>query len=143
MANNYTKEDKEAFRRKDWLSARQSAAKDASVIFEGQGIEIDKFIAYAEEIVKWIWQGQGDVPEPLREVKPTKQQKAILGTTPMPNLEEKKILDEIERKLPPTTGLYNLVLDWAEQKCGKRVYPKKQQSVNEFCEWYLERNKNE
>ena len=90
--SNYTKDDKEAFARKDILSARQSAAKNTATIFEGKSIPFEDFKDYAELMFKWIYEGQ----KPVDAVTTIQ---AVSDTQPQLKPAEAEVKKAVEKKL--------------------------------------------
>lgn len=131
---NYTEAEIKAFQLKDQMNCRQSALKAASINNEGLGKPASEI--KAEAIIYYLWLYPNGKPEDIDE--------SANETLPTPNLQQKKVLDEIAKKVP-VLGLGKLVLEWSITNPGVKepVYPSNMGSVDKFVSWYNERNKNE
>jgi len=84
---NYTKEEIEAFARKDKLNSRMSAIKAVSVSYEGTGTSAEDLKEEADKILAWIaqdqvWAGEkqkADVVSDITAPTPTKPQLEALS----------------------------------------------------------------
>lgn len=139
---NYTKSEIEAFRRKDLLYSRQSAAKATSVVFEGMGIGVEEFKKYSDEMFAWIQQDQlAEVKIPMPATTPKKE--SVGGSLPTPTPEQKKVLDAILYDLPSKDIPWDWdfvckqVLKYSTDIAGASspTYPKSMGSVDKIVEW--------
>lgn len=136
MSNGNNVSD-DVWRKKDDLSARQTAANVTGYIFEGKGDVIDStsFLEYAEKIRAWLFVNQDPMPDAKRKSVESK-------TLPTPTLAQKKVLDAIKEKIQQL-GIEQDVLDWAEEVHKVRKYPESVKSVEAFIKWHNERAKDE
>jgi hypothetical protein len=123
----------DVWKRKDYLSAKQTAANVTSYVFEGKEISADDFILFAGKIFDWLFQEQ----TPLPDLKPSKC--PVLGEPqelPTPTLEQQKVLELIAAKLNRKVddNLKRSVLDWVNRTYAKTVYPSKESNVEKFVE---------
>lgn len=121
---NYSAEEIAAFKRKDLLYSRQSAAKATSVVFEGMGISIEEFKKYSDEMFAWIQEGN--------------------PPTPTPTTDQQKVLDAIGDCIGSALDqkeLYKKVLQYSTEVAGaaSRTYPQCMDSVPGIVKW-LENN---
>lgn len=134
MANkNEQQVSEETWKRKDYLSARQTAANVTSYVFEGKEVKSEDFIKYAESIFVWLFQEQTPLP---KSVAPPVN-KPVAVELPTPTLEQNKILESISKQLNmPVDSIKPITLIWAKIVTGKETYPSKDSSVSKFIEWY-------
>jgi len=125
---NYTKEEIEAFKKKDQMNCRQSALKAASLVFEGTGCDLvnptKTVLDDAKEYYAWLY--------PTVDAEPAKSADVL----PTPTAAQKKVLDAIQDK----TGiewdiLRKVVLQWAKEIHKISKYPENLSSVTEFIKW--------
>jgi hypothetical protein len=139
----YSTEDKLAFKKKDLLYARQTAANVTSAIFEGKEVDSDTFIEYADKVFDWLFQEQekldvsnvpntstNSVPKPVSGFEP-----------PKPTVEQKKVLDAIFSKVGYDGMIWEdmcqKVLNYSTEVAGvsNPTYPKSMASVDKIVEW--------
>ena len=86
---NYTKEEIEAFARKDKLNSRMSAIKAISVSYEGTGTSAEDLKEEADKILAWIAQDQVWAGE--------KQKADVVSdlSFPTPTVDQQKALDKV------------------------------------------------
>lgn len=133
----YTPEELAAFKRKDILSAKQSAVKATSMVLEGTNTDVKEFLAYAEKVRKWLWEDQ-EIDEPKKETKKAEANSETSSDYPTPTVAQKKILDVICERVGKTESeVYPRVLEWSKTvaKDGKPTYPQKEASIEKFIEW--------
>jgi len=96
MSEKYSKEDLEAFERKDKLNARMSALKAASTLMDGKGELPTVTLGLANTFYEWLIQGQpyAEIPNTVTEetLKESEQGKVY----PVPTVEQLKWLQQIE-----------------------------------------------
>lgn len=132
--NNYSAEDKKAFRLKDILNSRMSAIKAATVVNEATGKTVEEIVADADVYFAWLMQEQppldGGAP-PKDTKKTTKKDKSV---PPAPQLEEKKVLDAVAEKLgvPEDDALRTRVREWVFKQVDKEAYPRRMDSVDKI-----------
>ena len=143
MANTYSEADKVAFKKKDLLYARQTAANVTSAIFEGKEIDSNIFIDYAGVVFDWLFQEQDklderNVPQIGNTSKPD---------VPTPSVEQKKVLDAIFNKLNLTFDgnspciseieIQKKVLQYSTKVANvvNPTYPKSMASVDKIVNW--------
>jgi len=133
--NNYSAEDKKAFRLKDILNSRMSALKAASTDHEGQGVGPDVITKEADIYFAWLNTEQTPLEAPKPTKKPVKKE-AKPASPPAPQLEEKKVLDAVAEKLgvPEDDELRTRVREWVHGQVQKYAYPKKMASVDKIVE---------
>lgn len=132
MANNYTDEDKKAFRLKDLLNSKMSCLKAASIINEGNfNIPVEEVLKQANEYFTWLTEGQNFSDLTAPKVSSKKKEKSVL---PAPTLEQNKILDLIADSLGVNNDdkLKQKVLNYIEKNYGKRIYPGKKETAEKF-----------
>lgn len=141
----YTADEIRAFKLKDILNSKMSALKAASVNNEGKGKSSGDIKAEAEAYYQWLREEQGDTgsahppdidsPGTLGNAPAG----AVLGNETL-TLQQKAVMDNIRDKCIyyalPTDNLQAMVLTWAEKEKGRREYPTKVSSVDEFIRWY-------
>lgn len=151
MANNYSEADKLAFKRKDLLNSKMSALKAASLINEGNSeVKVKQVLKEAQEYFDWLVQGQ-DFSDIRAEKKSKKSKsKEVVDkatenpTIPVPNLQQKKVLDIIQQKTGMIEAeLFPLILEWSLTISGieNKTYPTKDSSVKLFMNWLKEKKK--
>lgn len=114
----------EVWRRKDDLSARQTAANVVGYIFEGKEIDSDAFLDYAEKIRAWLFTNQL-----AAEIKPLVNVTTIIEEdksvdTPQPTQQQDKILKAVAKKT-------NLKVEFIRAKVYEyyKKYPTNEASV--------------
>lgn len=141
MGNNYSKEQLEAFKRKDMLNSRMSALKAVSLLFEGLGASEMNLAEYdlrgeADVFYAWLtqdqdWAKEKDVSNPLEQSQPEQ--------LPLPTAKQQSVVNAICNKLAKQKGssvdtskVKTAILDIAEKEYGVRSYPSKKESVDFF-----------
>lgn len=140
MTNNYTEEDKKAFARKDILSARQSAAKNTAVIFEGKEVSFDIFKTYADLMFEWIYDGQKPMTDVLQAVnKSVKKSKTegIISIEPHLTLNQKAVKEAVEKSLNRLVSVDDL-LAWSNNQGYSGVIPANLKSVDKIVKFLEE-----
>lgn len=130
MKNEYTKDDLLAFKRKDQLSARQSALKASTTVSEGTNKDRVVVMEDADEYYAWLIQDQEWSKDYEREWKDEsdcsvgdsvdRSNRSSGNVLPLPTLEQKKWLENIEKK-------YGYTAEQIYKKCG--VYPQDKNSA--------------
>ncbi len=131
---NYSKEEIEAFRRKDLLNSRMSAVKATSVNFEGKSASFEEFKEFADQVFRWVQQDQlaaSTIPEVKSGVLPTPtadQEKVILAIDVV--LQNNNFFISVEE-------LQRQVLRYSTEVAGvdKPTYPTNLASVDKICKW--------
>lgn len=131
----YSKEDKLAFKKKDYLYARQTASNVTASVFEGKEIDLEGFIEYADKIFNWLFQEQDPLPDTVPvERSPT-------SVIPKPTADQVPVLKAVMEQ----TGLDKDsvcigVLDYSTNVLHKTVptYPTNMESVGKIVEWINE-----
>lgn len=132
--------DELVWRRKEYLSARQTAANVTSYVFEGKEIKSADFLKYAEDIREWLWQEQ--LPFQEAPPKPVEITTVMPISVPMPNLLQKTVIDAIAAGgFSNDVFLWKEVLDFAEETYKVRTYPQKMETVGAFIKWKNEKDK--
>jgi len=137
--NNYSAEDKKAFRLKDILNSRMSAIKAATIVNEGSGKPVEDVVKEADVYFAWLMQEQppldGEAPKPTAKPKAAPKKKVTQSVLPpAPQLEEKKVLDAVAEKLgvPEDNELRVRVREWVFKQVGKEAYPRRMDSVSKI-----------
>lgn len=146
MGNTYTEEDKQAFRLKDYLNSRMSAVKATSVIFEGKAVEFKEFQTFAEKVLNWLWEGQGEPPCPLVQEQNNqgtkKVKKAVAVDFPVPTAAQENILNQIAKITNlPLDKVKEHTLDYAKNvlKLSNPIYPAMPASVEPIVNYVKEK----
>jgi hypothetical protein len=130
MGKEYTEEDKRAFKLKDYLNARMSALKAASVNYEGKGVPVAELEHMADSHFKWLFQDQDSMIIGERTDKLTIASNIVL---PIPTAKQQKVLEKIAGELKQDVeNIKSGVLDFAEKNFNMRKYPENVDSVNVF-----------
>jgi len=135
MAKEYTAEDKRAFKLKDYLNARMSALKAASVNYEGKGVPVAELEHMADSHFKWLFQDQDSMIIGERTDKPTTAgSRAPTSTSlPTPTAAQAKVLSKIAAELKvDVETIKSKVLDIAEKDYNIRKFPENMSSVAAF-----------
>ena len=113
---NYSTEDKEAFRKKDQLNARQSSLKAASTVHEGSAHPAEFILNEADKYYQWLSQDQEwkDVGQHSISTATVGDINKSNTDLPTPTVVQKEWLDKIEKT-------YGFTAQQVYEKCGS--YP--------------------
>lgn len=133
MSNKNENVDEATWRRKDDLSARQTAANVTGYVFEGKEPDIDAFLEYSEKIRKWLFENQLPVESPEKKEKTAKKDKTIdeepaeSTDTPQPTQQQDKVLKAIAKKV-------KVKAEVVRQKVYEHYnkYPRNEKSIDEI-----------
>ena len=150
--SDYTEAEKAEFRKKEEREMRSRALATARTIKVVEALILNDTALLqdieleADKWLDWIYKTRGNekiLPKPVaendRQTCPNYwiyESRDNEKTLPEPVLESKKILDILCEQ----TGLdmriiKEKVLDFAQEKTGKRIYPKSQETIAVFLEW--------
>ena len=135
MGQQYSEADKLAFKKKDYLYARQTAANCAAEVFSGKSVPFAEYKAYSDSIFDWLFQDQDRLPEKKFNSPTEKTDEVDSDVIPKPTPEQARILKlnldglgwEIDRK----DELCKLVLKYSTDVAGKvdPAYPTTDKAV--------------
>jgi len=127
----YTEADKLAFKKKDYLYARQTAANCAAEVFSGNNVSFAEYKAYSDSIFDWLFQDQDPLPSKSPVPTPAEETDVIPKPTPEQAKILKLILDGLGWEIDRKDELCKLVLKYSTEVAGKvdPVYPTTDKAV--------------
>ena len=122
MTNDNVSPD--TWKRKDYLSARQTSANVTSYIFQGKEIDADTFLEYSGKVFCWLFQEQEKFADKGFTVEPTL------------TITQQKVKDAVEKKLGKSIALNDLYA-WTESVGHEGMLPEKLNSVDKIVQFLV------